>query len=45
MKIWIGSEYDYNNGRLNGEWVELTGDYDNDLSAAMQKYSYGGKVV
>ena len=43
MKVWIGSEYDYNNGILNGEWVTLTGDYDDDLAAAMEKYSYGGK--
>ena len=42
MKVWIGSEYDYNNGRLNGEWVELTGDYENDLQEVIDRYSYGG---
>ena len=43
MKIWLGSEYDYGNGCLSGEWIELTGDYEADLSEAMEKYSYGGR--
>lgn len=43
MKIWVGSEHDYNNGILKGEWIGLTGDYEADLSDAMKKYSYGGR--
>lgn len=43
MRVWIGSEYDYNNGKLSGEWVELTGDYETDLSEVLDRYSYGGQ--